>query len=171
MLQSENQRLRSENTALQDQLDQLTYSGIDSEPSFRYDQFPAATLQEISQDSGPRVRPAALSKNNQGYIAFNRSQYDKAIELFQDAIQSDSRSAVAHYNLGCIYLEIEEYTKAVNYLQEAVALNPDFKEACYNLALAYLKWGYHQEAIKAAHTSLEVDENYLLAQKLLEAIE
>ena len=77
-----------------------------------------------------------MSKNNQGCIEFDRGKHNRAIKLFEDAINSDSQSAVVCYNLGSIYLKMMEYTKAVNYLQKAVKLNPEFKEAHYNLALA-----------------------------------
>ena len=170
VLHDDNQRLHNENTALQRRLDELTQSDVESAPIPNYDHLRAAPLQEISHDSRPRVRPAAMSKNNQGYIAFNRSEYDKVIALFQDGIMNDSNATVVYYNLGCTYLERTEYTNAVNYFWEAVALDPNFKEAHYNLALTYLKWGYYQEAIKAAQATLDIDENYLLARELLDAV-
>ena len=170
VLHDDNQRLHNENTALQRRLDELTQSDVESAPIRNYDHLRAAPLQEISHDSRPRVRPAAMSKNNQGYIAFNRSEYDKAIALFQDGIMNDSNATVVYYNLGCTYLERTEYTNAVNYFWEAVALDPNFKEAHYNLALTYLKWGYYQEAIKTSQAALDIDENYPLARELLEAV-
>ncbi len=170
VLRDNNQRLRNEKTALQRRLDKLTESDVEA-PIPNYDHLRAAPLQEISHDSRPRVRPAAMSKNNQGYIAFNRSEYDKAIALFQDGIMNDSNAAVVYYNLGCTYLEMKEYTNAVDYFRKAVALDPNFKETRYNLALAYLRWGYSREAVKAAHAALDIDENYLLARQLLEAVE
>ena len=170
MLNNDNRMLHNENAALQRRLDELTQGDVEPDPS-SYDHLRAAPLQEVFHDSRPRVRPAAMSKNNQGYIAFNRSDHDKAIALFQDAIMNDSNATVVYYNLGCTYLERTEYTNAVNYFREAVTLDPNFKEAHYNLALTYLKWGYYQEAIKAAQATLDIDENYLLARQLLEAIE
>ena len=165
MLRSENEQLRSENTELRGQLHKpppvLSSGG---------DQLHAAPLQEIFHDNRPRVRPTTISKNNQGYIAFNRSQHTKAIELFEDAIKSDPQSAVAYYNLGSTYIVIKEYTEAVNYLRESVTLDPKFKEAHYNLALAYLRWGYRQEGKKAAQAALNIDKNYQLAHEFLEVI-
>ena len=112
-----------------------------------------------------------MSKNNQGYIAFNRSQHNTAIELFQDAIKNDLKSAIVHYNLGCTYLAITEYAKAIICLDQAVALDPKFKEAHYNLALAFLRQGHRQAAINVARKALNIDNNYLLARQLLDAIE
>ena len=163
-LLSQKRKLQNENARLREQLDKRR------PPRDPPEQFRAAPLQKISSNSRPRVRKAAMSKNNQGYFAFE-SRYKKAVGYFEEARKSDSQSAVVYYNLGSTYLEIKEYTKSVNYLREAVNLDPKFKEAYYNLALAYLRWGYRQEAKKAAQTALNIDRNYQPARQLLAAIE
>ena len=168
-LRDANQRLDNENVALQKELKERKEDT--GKPPPIDDHHPPAPLLEISLDRHPRIRPAALSKNNQGYIAFNRSEYDRAIALFQDGIMHDSRAAVVHYNLGCTYIKKEEYTKARSYLREAVTLDPNFKEAHYNLALVYLGLRYLPEAERAVQAALNIDENYPLARELLEAIE
>ena len=161
---SQKRKLQNENARLREQLDKRR------PPRDPPEQFRAAPLQKISSNSRPRVRKAAMSKNNQGYFAFE-SRYKKAVGYFEEARKSDSQSAVVYYNLGSTYLEIKEYTKSVNYLREAVNLDPKFKEAYYNLALAYLRWGYRQEAKKAAQIALNIDRNYQPARQLLAAIE
>ena len=171
MLHNDNQRLHNDNTALQKRLDELTQSPVESVPSPSYDQLRAAPLQEISHNVRPRVRLAAMSKNNQGCINFNRNQHRTAIKLFQDAIKNDPKSAIVHYNLGCTYLAITEYAEAIICLDQAVALDPKFKEAHYNLALAFLRRGHRQAAINVARKALNIDNNYLPARQLLDAIE
>lgn len=163
-LRSQNQKLQNENAALQKQLKERG-------PPPNGDQFHAAPLQKIYHNSVPRVRSTALSKNNQGYTAFDRGQHSKAIALFQDAKESDLTSSVVRYNLGSTYLVMREYIKARDYLQEAVILNSDFKEAHYNLALTQLRRGNRQEAKKAAQAALKIDGNYQFARQLLAAIE
>ena len=147
-------------------------SNAESVPSSGYDQLRAAPPKKISNNIRHQVTLDALAKNNQGYLAFNRSQYDKAIDLFQDAEGSSPKSAVVHYNLGCTYLATAEYDKAINYLGRAVVLDLDrkFKEAHYNLALAFLRRGDHQIATTVAQKALNIDNNYLLAHQLLESI-
>ncbi len=171
MLHNDNQRLHNDNTTLQKRLDELTQSPVESVPSPSYDQLRAEPLQEISHNVRPRVRLAAMSKNNQGCINFNRNQHRTAIKLFQDAIKNDPKSAIVHYNLGCTYLAITEYADAIICLDQAVALDPKFKEAHYNLALAFLRRGHRQAAINVARKALNIDNNYLPARQLLDAIE
>ena len=128
-LRSEKEELRSQNRKLQNENETLREQLGTRKPH-------PVSLQKIYHNSIPRVDSTAMSKNNQGCIEFDRGKYNRAIELFEDAINSDSQSAVVYYNLGSTYLKMMEYTKAVNYLQKAVKLDPEFKEARYNLALA-----------------------------------
>ena len=170
-LRSQNRKLHKENAALQKRLDELTHSDVELVPSLNDNQLRAAPPKKIFHNSSLRVRSAAMSKNNQGYIAFNKSQHNKAIDLFQDAKKYSLKSAIIHYNLGSTYLAMKEYAKAENYLRETVILDPKFKEAHYNLAFAYFGSGYHQKAKKAVQAALNIDRNYQRARELLEAIE
>ena len=88
----------------------------------------------------------AASSNNQGVIAFNRGDYNKAINHFTTAIKADSQFAIAHYNLGCAYLHTEKYHDAIRVFDKVVSLDPEFIEAYYNRSLAYLKMRQFQKA-------------------------
>ena len=167
-LLSQKQKLQHESVRLQEQLDEqrppLDPPPIDNE------QFRAASLQKIYHNSTPRVRLAVISKNNLGCDAFNKNQYSKAIELFDDAIKSDSQSAIIHYNLGSTYLAIKKYSQAAKSLRWAIDLDPNFKESHYNLALTQLRRGYRQASINVARAALSIDRNYQPARQLLAAI-
>ena len=171
-LRLRNQKLLDANKALREQLDKL--KPIDVEPievpsHLVSNQFRAASPQKIPY-SNFRVRGPAIGKNNEGVVVFKREQYNKAIALFKNAIESAPNSAVIYYNLGCTYLAMREYILAGIYLLDAIAHDPNFKEAHYNLALAWFRRGYHQEAIDAAHKALTIDSYYQPARQLLEAI-
>ena len=164
-LRSQNQKLENKNATLREQL-----RNRGEAPSFPR-QLHEAPLQKIYHNSTPRVRLAAISKNNLGCDAFNKNQYSKAIALFQDAKESDLTSSVVRYNLGSTYLVMQEYIKARDYLREAVILNSNFKEAHYNLAITQFRKGDRQEAKQAAQAALNIDRNYQSARQLLAAIE
>ena len=172
-LRGEKEKLQNENATLREQLDKqhLPLDPLPRDDSRDHEQFRAASLQKIYHNSTPRVRLAAISKNNQGCTAFDRGQHSKAIALFQDAKESDLTSSVVRYNLGSTYLVMEEYIKARNYLQEAVILDPRFKGAYYNLALAYLGYGDRQEAKRKVQKSLSIDKNYRPARQLLDYLD
>ena len=163
-LLSQKRKLQNENKMLLEQLDKRKPPPFLPDDS---DQFHAAPLQEIDHSSR-RVDSTARSKNNQGLF---QSDYNKAIEFFEDAIKIDSQSAIIHYNLGSAYLAMKEYVKSKNYLHKAVTLDPRFKEAYYNLALAYLRGGEYQQAKRKAQKSLSIDKNYRPAGQLLDYLD
>ena len=167
-LLSQNRELQNENVRLREQLDKRKPPSLPPDDS---DKFRAEPLQKIYHNSTPRVRLAAISKNKLGCDTFNKNQYSKAIELFDDAIKSDSQSAIVHYNLGSTYLAMKKYPQAAKSLRRAIDLDPNFKKSYYNLALTQFRRGYRQAAINVAQAALSIDRNYQLARQLLEAIE
>lgn len=117
------------------------------------------------------VLPRAASSNNQGVTAFDRGNYNKALNHFTTAIKADSKFAIAHYNLGCVYLYTEEYHNAIRIFNKAVALDPKFKEAYYNRSLAYLKTDEFQKAKEDATSAININPHYERALELWAAIE
>lgn len=117
------------------------------------------------------VVPRAASSNNQGVIAFERGDYNKAITHFTTAIKADSKLVIAHYNLGCAYLHAEKYHKAIPVFDQVIALIPGFKEAYYNRSLAYFKTDQFQKAKEDATRAININANYQRALKLWKAIE
>ena len=179
-LHSEKQRLQADNIALQKQLDESrsqpnpdlsTDSDPPTPPPFDPARLSKESPQRISHDKSSGVRSTARSKNNQGYNAFYKPDFAKAIALFKDGIQADPKAAIIHYNLGCTYLEMSDYAQAISCFNEAIRLDPNYKKAYYNLAIAYFGSDNPQEAIKAAYKALKIDRNYQKAQEILAVIE
>lgn len=159
VLTAQNKNLRNENTTLRNQLNktnqQDTNTVVAPEP-----------LKEIQN-----VISGAGSHNNQGVIAFNRKDYDKAIAHFSTAIKTDAKLAIAHYNIGCTHLKTKEFFKAISSFSEAVAIDPEFKEAYYNLGFAHLRSGARKAAKNSAEFALKIDSDYEFARNLLKVIE
>ena len=182
-LARQNQELQNKNKVLQNQLDSAKQSDsdqVDKSPSRSDDsQQPIVSSQmkdliaeppeTIQYNNGVITR--AGSHNNQGYLDFERNDYDEAVKQFEQAIKADSKFAVAHYNLGCAYLEMKEYSGAVDAFDKTIALDQKFKEAYYNRSLVYFRTSQFQEARQDATKVLDIDPNYQLAKGLLTAIE
>ena len=164
-LRTQIEKLQSENVILREQLNGQV------PPPLPPRQLRVAPLQKIYRNISPEVKSDAMSKNNQGYFDFNKGKYDDAIKHFENAIKSDSQSAIVHYNLGSTYLVMKKYPQAAKSLRRVIDLDPNFKEAHYNLALTQFRRGYHQASINMARSALSIDRNYQLARQLLEAIE
>ena len=182
-LARQNQELQNKNKVLQNQLDSAKQSDsdqVDKSPS-RPDDGQQSTVspqikdliaeppETIQYNNGVITR--AGSHNNQGWLDFERNDYDEAIKQFEQAIKADSKFAVAHYNLGCAYLEMKEYSGAVDAFDKTIALDKKFKEAYYNRSLAYFRTSQFQEARQDATKVLDIHPNYQLAKGLLTAIE
>lgn len=176
--QRQNQKLKSENEALTRQNQSLRNKN---------ENLPDQMPKDDQEIFNPKVSPElpkkiqiqdyrnvgyrAGSHNNQGVMAFDEKDYNKAIKQFKTAIKANARFAEAHYNLGCTFLETKDYPKAITAFSDAVGINPKFKEAHYNLGLAYLRKGAYREAKNSVEQALGIDENYKDAQKLLTTIE
>ena len=159
-LTRQNQKLRDEIRTLQDQPvpPRLDSHKISPEPP-----------KKIQYDRNVVTR--AVSSNNQGVIAFDRGDYNKAISHFTTAIKADSKFATAHYNLGCTYFQMEKYHNAIRVFNQAVALDQKFKEAYYNCSLACLKTRQFQKAKQDATKAIDINPNYQQALELWKAIE
>ena len=175
-VQRQNQKLKSENEDLTRQNRSLRNNNENLQ-----DQMPKDDQEIFNPKVSPElpkriqdyrnVGPRAASHNNQGVIAFDEKDYNKAIGQFKTAIKANARFEEAYYNLGCTFLETKDYPKAITAFSDAVGINPKFKEAHYNLGLAYLRKGAYREAKNSVEQALGIDENYKDAQKLLTTIE
>jgi len=84
-----------------------------------------------------------------GHICLYKGQLDKAIEMYNKAIQGeiDNKEGV-YQNLGHCYLLKNDLDKAIFAYQEALKLNPNFIEPHIYLGHSYLKEGMKDKAIK-----------------------
>jgi tetratricopeptide (TPR) repeat protein len=84
--------------------------------------------------------------NNRGLSALGIVQYEKAIECFNKAIESDPNLFEPYYNRGLAYNNLKEYEKAIEGYNKAIELNPDYAEAYHNRGLVYKDLGQPEKA-------------------------
>ena len=123
--------------------------------------------------------------NALGLAQYEAGNYEKAIEFFTKAIESDSNNAVAYFNRGLVYLKAgSKYTpegrasleEAILDFSRAVELKPDYVEAYYHRGLARIEFihfydspfgeaqiNLFNEAIVDFHKALELDKTFYLA--------
>ena len=180
------QTLRAEKTEIQRQNQQLKNKNSDlirqNERLRSENKNPSSTPHGGAEEGDLKINPErpikiqnvvtrAASHNNQGVIAFDRGDYNKAIAQFTTAIKADSKFETAHYNLGCTYLQMEKYHNAIRVFNKVVALNQKFEEAYYNRSLAYFKTREFQKAKQDATNAININPNYQRALELWKAIE
>ena len=80
---------------------------------------------------------------------------EKAVELYKQAIESNSNFAEAYLGLGMAYKEESKYTEAYNATKKALELKPKYYQAYYNLGLILEKQNKFNEAINAYNKFLD----------------
>jgi len=139
--------------------------------------------QKKSFEEEERRRQLSESKrlNNAGVMAYHNGRYEKALELFDKAIELDPGFTEAYNNIGLTYTEMNEEEKATDAFKKAIELNPDLAATYNNLGYAFYRLGSYLEAIEmyteaigrssnnsSAHTNL--GNAYYKLDRLEEAI-
>ena len=103
-----------------------------------------------------------------GKIAYNRKDFDKAIEDFKLALQADSSNAEAYLYLGKAYKEKNDYILMAQNFDKAEALNPSYKGQIdevrneiwtnqYNAGLSDAKAEKFDQALKEFQTAIAIE--------------
>ena len=81
--------------------------------------------------------PMARDWYRQGNDAFEREEYDTALNCYTKLIEMEPDLFEAYYIRGTVYGAKREYENAVADFDRAILLNPDYAEAYYGRAIAY----------------------------------
>ena len=111
-----------------------------------------SVLQEIKDD---KYIITERKKNNlliDGlfYISeeyYKLRNYDKAIELCNEALKLNAQSAKAYYNRGVTYQAKDDLPIALSDYTKAIDLDPDYCDAYYNRGLVYEKLKDYNKAL------------------------
>lgn len=89
----------------------------------------------------------AITYNNRGAAYYQKDQFDKAVEDYDQALQHNPDYAWAFYNRGQSLRELGQYSRAVADQSEAIRLDPSDGEYHSDRALAYQCLGEFDRAI------------------------
>lgn len=93
------------------------------------------------------IEPTAKAAMGCGYRYFKRGEIEKALELFDQAIEletSVTNKADMCYKVGVIYMNLKKYSKAREYARKAITLNSKFGDPYILIAQCYASapnWG------------------------------
>ena len=91
------------------------------------------TIFSIFLSVGVFAQDSLLIKADQQYAS---QQYEKAIKIYQEILNSDKESASLYYNLGNAYYKAGQITKAILNYERAKLLAPNDEDIQFNLDLA-----------------------------------
>ena len=102
-----------------------------------------------------------------GVAAFKMGDFDRAVDLLEDASRQEETSYDAFVYLGAAYAQQGRHNAAIGALKRASELRPGSAKVHYNLGQAYETAGVPREAWFAYKKALEIDPNYGLARGAL----
>jgi tetratricopeptide (TPR) repeat protein len=98
-----------------------------------------------------------LIANGLAYCYLRLRDYQKALELFQQAITADPNLADAYIGMGVVYFKMRQFKDAVKSLQEAVNADPESSTARYSLAISCLNLRLRNCALQQYNTLKTLD--------------
>ena len=101
----------------------------------------------------------AGQKNDEGIEFANKGEYQKAIELYNEALAFNSNYDWAYNNRGCAYAELKKYDAAIADLNKAIQLNPNYADAYNNRGIAYKILKQYDAAIADFSKAIELNPN------------
>ena len=101
----------------------------------------------------------AIAYNNRGNAYTAKTDYDRAIQDFDQSIKLNPTYIKALNNRGVAYLRKGEYGRAIEAFNEAITLNPNYGEAFANRAGAHLKKNEYDRAASDYDAAIGLDPN------------
>ena len=96
-----------------------------------------------------------------------KSDYEKAQEFYDKAMEYDPENVSALIGLSNLAGELKNTDKAFQYLETAMSYNPDNKEVLLSYAMLAIKFNKTGDAKKALIKLAQADPSHILARKLL----
>lgn len=87
---------------------------------------------------GAKAQTSAEQWFEQANTAYNAGNYDTALILYNNVIDSELESVPLYFNMGNTYYKMREYPMAIYYYEKALKLDPSNDDVRTNLAIANL---------------------------------
>ncbi len=94
-----------------------------------------------------------------GYLFLIKTEYKKAIEQFEKAIEVNPNYANAYYNWGLALYELDDNVGAIEKYKKAIEINPDDTFTYNNWGLALSEIGDHKSAIEYYKKAIKLEPN------------
>ncbi len=117
----------------------------------------------------PSVNAADLNK---GLDAYEKGDYESALESFMDAQLDDPGRSEILYNMGNAYYKLGDFDAAYGNYQQALKTEKENlkQKAFYNLGNTHYRKGAFEDAVKSYTAALEIDPDDAQARQNLEFV-
>jgi tetratricopeptide (TPR) repeat protein len=103
---------------------------------------------------------------NLGYALHMSMNYDRAIEVFEQAMEYDSDNEILVANLISVYetkggslASLGDHEAALQYFEKIQRLDPDYPDINYNIGMMYYSAKDYNDALRYFHQHLELNED------------
>lgn len=107
----------------------------------------------------------------QGNEAFKQKNYDAAIQLYSQALESNPTDFTILGNRAAAYHNLQKYTEALGDAEQCILIKPDWSKGYQRKAMAQQATGNLQQAIENYEKGVELDANNTQCKQMLEAAE
>jgi tetratricopeptide (TPR) repeat protein/GT2 family glycosyltransferase len=101
--------------------------------------------------------------HSSGVIAYQKGQYDRAVELINKAIKQNGSVAQYHNTLGIALEALGKFQEAIFAYQQAVSIKNDYAEAYHNMAIAFQSLGNYAVAVEECKKAVSLKPDYAKA--------
>jgi lipoprotein NlpI len=105
----------------------------------------------------------ANASNERGVLLYQRGEYDRAIQAFDEAIRHYPDFAYAFNNRGNTHQAKRQYAQAFEDFDRALQLKPDYAEAHYNRANTFRDTSAYDRAIQDYDQAIRLKPDYVFA--------
>lgn len=98
-----------------------------------------------------------------GVVFVQKGQVDKAMDLFQKALEINPTEAATYYDLGLAFAKKGQVDDAIAQYQKALKITPDLANAHADLGLALVQKGQLDDAIAEYRKALEINPDFVNA--------
>jgi tetratricopeptide (TPR) repeat protein len=116
-----------------------------------------ATGTSTDRNAAPSAGEAG---QNDEAPAFDKQEYDRAMEVFREQVENEDTAPTAYNNRGIAYFNNGELDKAIADFDEAIRLNPNSAEAFNNRGVAYDTKGDYKKADADYAKAAELDPRF-----------
>lgn len=101
--------------------------------------------------------------NVKGKLAANKTNFERAIEAYNKAIEIDPADAVLWNNKGTTLQELKRYKEAITAYDQAIAVDPEYVSAWISKGNALADLERYEEAIAAFDKAITLDPKHAIA--------
>ena len=150
-------------------LDKLLFKALDAHARQDYDQ--ALSYYNHILAANPENKVCSIISNHRGMVYFVQSNYEKAIEDFTRAIQTNPNNFRAYNNRGLAYRMLKKYDRALEDFEHSIEIDTTQSETYFGRAQVFFEMEDYVQALKDCNKVLNLSPNAQSALRFRQVIQ